>query len=256
MTAPPQKSPRRLFSPASAEERARAGKRLLWALPVAVGVLLMLALLGPDADTIERKFTPYGATGPLRLMPEISIEDSDDPEHQRAAVQADPPPAAPRYQVEPEDFAPVAEEKAPLHRDETSEITGMGEATSQLEETDVAIAADGDAAVDMDMPSQQVDSDFIIRKLVRPLYPPGASEADRRKPVVTVQAAFFLNEQAEIVAVMIQSNDGGPEFAAEVQAAMEQWEFEPRLRDGQPPAPRWLVVTWRFRSPFSPRAAP
>lgn len=248
---PRDPSSRRLFSPTSEAERARTGKQLLWALPVALAVLGALIWLGPDAETIERKFTPYGNPGPLRLMPEISIEDDTAPAHQRAAAEATPPPTAPRYAVEPEDHSPEAEEIAPRPADEAAEVSGTGESAAVRPETDAMVAADGDASVDMDIPSQHADSDFIIRKLVRPLYPARASHEDRLRPVITVVAAFFLDQTGTIEAVMIQSNEGGPEFAAAVREAMEQWEFAPRMRDGQPPAPRWLVVTWHFRSPFS-----
>ena len=79
-----------------------------------------------------------------------------------------------------------------------------------------------------------------------------ASEADRMKPVITVEVAIFVNEKAEIMGSYVSSNDGGQAFGNAVKNAMEQWEFEPRLRNGEPPAPRWLVVTWRFRSPYAP----
>jgi outer membrane biosynthesis protein TonB len=249
--SPPKRSDR-LFSPASAEERARVGKRLLWALPIAAAVLVLFALLGPDAETIDRKFTPYGARGPLRIMPEISIENRADPVHRRPATETTRPPAAPNYQVEPEDIAPDQEEVTPPPKEETSRVRGTGDTDSDVPESEVSVAEAGDANVAMDLPTQTADSDFIIRKLVRPLYPAGVSDVDRARPLITVQAAFYLNEKAEIVALIIQSNDGGPEFADEVRQAMERWEFEPRLRDGQSPRPRWLVVTWRFRSPFSP----
>ncbi len=87
MTRPPEPT-RRLLSPTSEAERARVGKRLLWALPVALVLIVVLALLGPGAETIERKFTPYGDAGPLRLMPEISIDDGEADRHQRASAEA------------------------------------------------------------------------------------------------------------------------------------------------------------------------
>ena len=240
-----------ILSPASVAERARVGKRLLWALPVALGLLGILALLGPSADEIERKFTPYGADGPMRLMPEISVEDGLDPDQMQARSEVAPPPPAPEYQVEPEKTYQDAKELTPEIVDEASPITDTGETSDAPTENVITTESDGDAAVDMFLPSQNTDSDFIIRKLVRPLYPLHANERDRMRPLVTVKAGFFLNEQADIVAVMIQSNDGGPEYADAARQAMNQWEFEPRLRDGVPPEPRWLVVTWRFQSPFA-----
>lgn len=242
----------RLFSPTSAAERARVGRRLLWAVPAALILLVVFALLGPDAESIDRKFTPYGASGPLRIMPEISVAERQDPTHQRPAIESSPPPAAPNYEVEPSELLPDSEELTPPPTEEVSRIDGTGDMDSEVPQTEVSVADVGDGQVTMDPTAQLANSDFIIRKLVRPLYPAGASDADRRRPVITVEAAFFLDETGAIVAVVIQSNDGGPEFADEVKQAMEQWVFEPRIRDGVPPQPRWLLVPWRFRSPFTP----
>jgi len=252
MTSSPP-SPRRLFSPTSEAERARVGRRLFWALPAALVIIGVMVLLGPDAESIERKFTPYGEVGPLRLLPEISIDDAEDDRHQRAAVEASAPPAAPEYQIEPEPRSDQALDSAPVSNDVQPDLPHAGESEAELPLTDaLSTAADGDASVDMDLPSQTVDSDFIITKLVRPLYPARASTADRARPVITVTAGFFLDSGGEVQALIIQGNDGGPEFATATRQAMEQWEFQPRLRDGVPPAPRWLLVTWRFRSPYRP----
>lgn len=248
----PSEPPRRLFSPTSEAERARFGQRIAWALPVALGLIALLVWLGPDAESIERKFTPYGDVGPLRLLPEISIDDDDDDRHQRAALEASPPEAAPEYQVEPEERSERAEETAPKSAEAQPDVPHTGQSEQDQPVSEVVVAADGDATVDMDLPSQTVDSDFIITRLVRPLYPARASAADRARPVITVTAGFFLDSAGTVQALIIQGNDGGPEFADVAREAMEQWEFKPRLRDGQPPAPRWLVVTWRFRSPYRP----
>ena len=247
----PPENGHRLLSPTSVAERARTGKRLLWALPVALALLGILALLGPSAEEVERKFTPYGTDGPLRLMPEIAVEDGLDPDQMKARSEVAPPPPAPEYQVEPEKTYRDAEELTPEVVDEASPITDTGETSDAPTENVMTTESDGDAAVDMFLPSQNADSDFIIRKLVRPLYPLHANNRDRMRSLITVKAGFFLNEQADIIAVMVQSNDGGPEYADAARQAMNQWVFEPRLRNGVPPKPRWLVVTWRFRSPFS-----
>ena len=237
-----------LFSPTSQAERQRTGRRLLWAVPVALLLLLVLVWLGPSVEEVDRKFTIYGTEGPLRLMPEIVIEDGRADQQQQAWRETTRPPAAPHYEVLPEDPDPRATEPVPPRREVQTPTVEVSDNRDEADEASLTDAGVGDAAVDMHMPSQQADSDFIIRKLVRPLYPVRASLEDRRRPVTEVEGAFFLDSQASIVAVMIQRNEGGPEFADTVREAMQQWEFEPRLRDGQPPAARWLVVTWRFRS--------
>ena len=72
---------RRLFSPAHAADRARTGRRLLAAAVAAVLIVVVIAFLGPSKETVEKRFTPYGAEGPLRIMPEISIEEGQDESH-------------------------------------------------------------------------------------------------------------------------------------------------------------------------------
>lgn len=242
--------PRPLISPTSQSEHARVGKRLLWALPVTLAVMLALILLGPSAEEIERKFKVYGKEGPLRLMPEIAIEDGQQDVHQQLRPQTAPPPGAPTYEVLPEDPLPQDRTPPPQQADALTIERDRSETIEAPADADHADVGASDRTVDLLMPSLYADADFVIRKLVRPQYPPRASIADRQQPIIVVEAAFFLDSEANIVAVMIQSNEGGPEFATAVQQAMEQWEFEPRWRDGKPPAARWLVVTWRFRSPF------
>ncbi len=253
----PDRTPghRRFVSPASASEHARVGKRLLLALPAALALLGLLVLLGPSAEEVERKFTPYGAQGPLRIMPEIAIEDGADPVARQAARQSTPPPAAPEYQAEPDQPSPDAQEVMPEPSEEAAEVTDVGVSEEAPQDVVQTTESEGDAAVDMVLPRQSADSDFIIRKLVRPLYPAGLSLEQQRQPVVTVTVGVFLTSEAHVQAVMIQSNDGPPAFEEAVLTAMDRWEFAPRLRDGVPPAPRWLLITWRFSSPLAGGAA-
>lgn len=249
---PPPSPP--LFSPSSQAEHGRIGKRLWWSLPAALAVLGLLVLLGPSAEEVDSKFTIYGKDGPLRIMPEIAIDDGQDAVQHQMRRQVTPPSGAPQYEVLPED--PLPQEKTPPPRQAEAQAlrSEQDEDTESDEDSPLAEIGDGDRTADLLLPSQQADSDFIIRKLVRPLYPVGASLEDRQKPRILVEAAFYLDQTGAIVAVMIESNEGGPAFADAVRLAMEQWEFEPRWRDGQPPAPRWLRVPWRFRSPFTPIA--
>lgn len=241
----------RMVSPASLAEHRRVRRRLLWSLPAALVVLALLVLLGPSAEEIERKFTPYGAEGPLRLMPEIAIEDGEDALHRQAQRQQARPEAAPHYEVLPPDPQAQVQQPPPLQTPPVEPSNTVGAESEVPAAADIAAVGSGDAEIDLLMPSQLADADFIIRKLVRPLYPMQASTYDRLRPLIVVEAAFFLNETADIIAVIVQKNDGGEVFAEVVREAMLQWEFEPRWRDGKPPAPRWLVVTWRFRSPFA-----
>ena len=231
-------------------EHQQVGKRLLWSLPAALSILGLLLILGPNADEIERRLTFYGKEGPLRIMPEIAVDDGHDAVEQQLRPQAPLPRGAPEYEIVPEDPLPQETTPPPREAETRSPLLDLAESDEAPHDAVVSGSGSSDSFADLLMPSQHAESDFVIRKLVRPLYPVQASMADRQAPLLVVEAAFYLDQEGTIVAVIIQNNEGGPEFGEAVREAMLQWEFEPRWRDGKPPAPRWLVVTWRFRSPF------
>ncbi len=229
---------RTLISPASIAGRAHAGRRLAAALGVALVVILVIVLLDPGGREIARRFTPYGAEGPLRIMPEISIDEGTATVYQKPK-QA-PQESAPIYEFEPERISPQATQAVPVQPAEPRP------------QVDVAaeVAEDGIGEVELLLPRATADQAFIIRNMVRPVYPADATEAERRRPEILVRSAVFLDATGAITAAMITYSEGGAAFDEVALAAVRQWVFEPVIRDGQPPAPRWLEIPWRFKSPY------
>ncbi len=244
---PAAKSPHTLISPTSIADRARSGRRLGWALLGAVALLLILVWLGPSGREIDKRFTPYGAEGPLNIMPEISIDDGRDAAHQLPRLSPNRP--APSYEIEPDTQDPLAEKSRPKPRVETP-IQATSTETEPEVNPDEAVVVDGAGSVELLLPRQTADQSFIIKKMVRPLYPVDATEDERRTPIITVTAAIFLNADGTIGAVMITHSDGSDTFDAVVREALTHWVFEPVMKNGQPPQPRWLEMSWRFRSPY------
>jgi len=239
---------RRLFSPAHAADRARTGRRLLAAGVAAVLIIIVIAFLGPSKESVEKRFTPYGAEGPLQIMPEISIEEGQDERHQRARTAQQTPPA-PTYEVEPQDD-PRAEETVAERREDLEVAADATEPDPQAEVT-VESVFDGTGTVELTLPRQTADQAFVIRKMQRPLYPPGATEEERRRPEIRIDVALFVQSSGEVTATMITHSDGGAVFEQAVLDAVARWEFEPvRRPDGSLPAARWLEMSWRFRSPY------
>ncbi len=229
---------RPLISPASIAGRAHAGRRLAGALGVALVVLVLIALLDPGGREMARRFTPYGAEGPLRIMPEISIDEGTAEVYQKP--QQAPQESAPIYEFEPETTSPQAPQAVP---------TPPVEPRPQVDEA-AEVAAEGLGKVELLLPRSTADQAFIIRNIVRPLYPADATEAERRRPEILVRSAVFLDSTGAITAAMITYSEGGAAFDEVALAAVRQWVFEPVFRDGQPPAPRWLEIPWRFKSPY------
>jgi TonB family protein len=84
----------------------------------------------------------------------------------------------------------------------------------------------------------------------RPQPPRGATEEARRRPVITVEVAFFVNEEGRVTHSYILSSTGGPSFNEVVLKAVNQWLYKPVAREGRPPQGFWNRLTIRFKSPY------
>lgn len=231
---PPERT---LISPASIAARAHAGRRLAVAVGAALLLLLFVVLVDPGGREIARRLTVYGAEGPLRVMPEISIDDGADQIYQKP--RAAPQESAPIYEVVPEKPSPRATEVVPLAPAPPRERVDLASET----------VAEGLGEVEALLPRTTADESFIIRNMVRPPYPVEATEAERRRTIL-VRTAVFLDATGAITAAMVTYSEGSGVYDEVALAAVKQWVFEPVIRDGNPPAPRWLEISWRFKSPY------
>jgi TonB family protein len=236
-------SPQRVDSPfySATEEtfKTRTKGRFVIATLVALLSLVVIALFGPDRDAVKQKFEIYGAEGPLEIMPQISIDAGSDAVHQipEPFRQLAPPPLV---QVEPVEPEAVPELPIAPELDEPVAV----EATDQ---PDVAYEA-AVAQAELTLPRQS-NPDFIILKMVRPLYPLDATETERRRAFVRVDVAIFVDDAGRVTAAMITASEGGKVFDEAVLTAMNQWEFAWQ-NESAPTAGRWIEMTWRFKSPY------
>jgi hypothetical protein len=234
------------FSPAAHAAFKQGGlRRLAGAAAVAVVILVVLALLGPDKETVERKFEFYGAPGELRIMPDISIVEGRDARQQiPQSLQQPPPPAEVVVDEEPDD--PDALETVARPREaEPIDVAPVPDPSNESEDTfDL---------VEMATPMQSNPDYFIIRML-NPAYPLDASDSERRIPRVFVAAEAFVGPDGLVTDVVIRATNGGPAYSRAVIAAFKQWQFGWRVDPG---LGRWMTRTWYFRSPyFTPEAQP
>lgn len=213
--------------------------RFLAAGAIALLTLILITWFGPSREEVKRRFEIYGAEGPLEIMPEISIDTGQDAIHQLPeAFQELAPPVV---EIEPPEPTVAMVEPVPPAREDPASVTAVTDAPSDATEAVVPQA-------ELTLP-QQSSPDFIIVKMVRPLYPLNASERDKRLPVVSVNVAVFVDADGRVAASLITANEGGPPFAEAVLAAMDRWEFA-WSGDTAPAAGRWLEMSWRFKSPY------
>jgi TonB family protein len=226
----------------AAQYRFRQGarRRLLVASGCAIAALLLVVWLGPRDSTIVRRLQYYGAPGPMKIMPEISIDTGADPVHHLPrSLQMPPPPA--KLEIIPDRTDERAIEKVPKA---ALAVDRVGQAVTDPAEA--ILAALFDEQVQLLLP-QQTSLDWYILHLVRPEYPVLASEQDRRRPVINVVVWIFVDPQGNVTAAQLISNEGGDVFAAAVLEAVQQWKLGWRV---DPQKGRQLVLPWRFRSPY------
>lgn len=226
----------------AAQDRFRQGtrRRLLVASGCAIVALLLLVWLGPRDSAIVRRLQYYGAPGPMKIMPEISIDTGADQVHQLPrSLQMPPPPA--RLEIIPDRTDERAIEKVP--KAEVA-VDRVGQAVTDPAEA--ILDALFDEQVQLLLP-QQTSLDWYILHLVRPEYPVLASEQDRRRPVINVVVWIFVDPQGNVTAAQLISNEGGDVFAEAVIEAVQQWKLGWRV---DPQNGRQLVLPWRFRSPY------
>jgi len=212
-THQPREPHRRLFTTRAQASFRRGGrKRLAWSGAVTLLGLALIVLLGPGEEVVKEKFEYYGApSDEMQIMPEISIDQGSDQAHQIPKSLQVPPPPANMDIIEEKDDPDAVETRPEEVADDPNEI----DVAVDQPQPDAEVSTD--YQVELSMPTQS-STDFFILEMVRPEYPLGATETERRTPVIFVNLWIFAKP------------DGTEEKKG-----------------------RQIQMTWRFKSPyFSP----
>ncbi len=180
------------------------------------------------------KFYP-GAYGPLRVMPQLAIENGTDAREQRASRARSQPPVAPRQE--------------PIPPAERGEIVPPQSPARQTADASAASDADlGDVdAVEMHLPAQ-MNPCFVLDRLVRPEYPLEADAQARAQRAISVEAAFYVSETGAVTGAYILQSSGLPLFDDVVLRAVNQWRFKPVTDPACPGLGFWVRLPVIFRS--------
>ncbi len=223
-------------------ERGSYARRLAVAAIAAVGLGVVLSLLGPDANPDGDWYVHTGIEGELRVLDAIEIVPDEDPVTMRearrmtGATQGVPSPVTETV-VNPDNPDPVALER-PLGRDDANPDVMRRvdpEARVELQE---------DEYVEMNRPSQQSE-DFVVLHSVQPRYPRDAPPALRARDVV-VRVNMYVDETGQVTHAYVDRNEGGPRFEAAVLEAVNQWVYRPYEHEGVPTG-FWDTIYFVFR---------
>ena len=237
---PPESAPSSFTTEVQAESHRGGRKRMLWAGLIAVAGLILLVLLGPDEQAIKERFEYYGAPGDLQIMPEISIEEGNQDLHQiPKSLQIHPPPANIEVEKEePSDDGTV--EIPPVNIQDPNKV----EIANDIPREESELASD--PQVEMALPMQS-NPDYYILHMVRPEYPPDATESERRTPVIFVNVVIFVGPDGLVTDAWVNNTNGSRLFVEETLKAVRQWKFGWRIDPG---IGRQYVIPWRFKSPY------
>lgn len=215
---------------------------MAWAVVAAMAGLIALILLGPSQEAVKRRFEYYGASGDLRIMPEIAIEDGSDQVHQIPKTLMTPPPPA-HIEIEPEHTSDDAKDPKP---EPTNNLEDQVHEWPTFEPTPVSETMDANQ-VELALPRQSSPDWYILFQNL-PEYPLTATESEQRIPVIQVQVAIFVDKDGLVTEAIIQSANASSGFTEEVLKKVRTWKFGWRV---DPLAGRWIELTFNFNSPYS-----
>jgi TonB family protein len=225
---------------AQSEFRRGGRRRLLVAGLLAVLALAALIVFGPDQQSIKERFEFYGAPDEMRIMNEISIENGRDrTELVPRSLRVPPPPA--HLVIEDEREDPDGTEVMPVPK-KADPNRGLVDTKNPLINAEIS----EDYQVEMSLP-MQTNRDFFIIHLVRPEYPLGASQAERRTPVIVVKVGLFVDPTGTVTETMILASNGSQAYEDEALTAVREWKFGWLVEPG---AGRWLQFPFNFKSPY------
>lgn len=215
-------------------------KRMLWAGVAAVVGLALLILLGPDENEIKERFEYYGAPGDLEIMPEISIEEGQESVRQiPRSLQVQPPPSNIEVErEEPDDNGTV--DIPPVNVQDPNKV----DKASEYPREDAEMSAE--QQIEMKMPMQS-SPDYFFINIDYAEYPLGASETERRIPIITVWVAAHFSAEGVVTHSWILSSNGSAVFTEEALRAVKDWKIGWRV---DPENGRTLRIPFNFNSPY------
>ncbi len=236
----PADLPRQFTTEAQISERRQGRRRLLWAFVISLAALAAFILLGPNIDSVRKQFEYYGAPGEIHIMPNISIENGQDPVRQIPKNLRTPPPPA-LMEMEPEELSDNALDHVPEKSPDPTNIS-----ITDISQPNPDAEVESRELVEMTLP-QQSNPDFYLIYSVIPQYPLDASEDERHLPLIFVVVNLFVNPEGKVTDTLIQSTNGSNAYANEVVKSVLQWEFGwrvPRETGG------WITTRFNFKSPY------
>jgi TonB family protein len=225
-----------------AQEEFRSGgwKRMLGAVLITICALIAFMIFGPREEDIKQRFEYYGVRGEMQIMNEVSIDDGRDLTAQVPQSLRIPPPPA-KLEIEEDTPDPKGTDVMPEESDADPNRIDVN-TKNPLEDSEVS----ENYQVEMALPMQS-NPDYYALHTPIPDYPMGATELERRTPVIVVKVGLFVDPRGDVSEVMILASNGSRVYEEAALKAVQTWKFGWRVAPG---AGRWLQFPFNFKSPY------
>jgi TonB family protein len=205
-------------------------KRLAYLLPISVLILIIAAITIEKMRVVDRIFS-VGYEGPMQILPEITILDDSGVEaevfekekHDMVARDVEV------YSEEIEDEHDEAETSLSPEEDPQEPIR------DEFEGQDAIRTYESHASV----PYRE---DYVIKKMIEPIYPERAMELGREGYVLV---EVYVNDKGFVQEAWVRKVRGDQSFEQATLEAVKQFEFRPIMDRGRPIS-FWISFLVRF----------
>ena len=208
----------------------RLRKRVIYLLPVAVLLLIILAISLEKARVVDRIFS-VGYEGPMQILPEITILDDSGIEAEVFEKE--------RHDMVARDVQVYSEEIEDEHDEAETSLSPREDPEEpiydEFEGSDAIRTYESHASV----PYRE---DYVIKKMVEPIYPP---EAMIRGHEGYVLVEVYINSKGFVQEAWVRKIKGDESFETATLDAVKQFEFRPIMDRGDPIS-FWLSFLVRF----------
>jgi TonB family protein len=205
-------------------------KRLVYLLPVSVLLLIVLAITLERSRVVERIFS-VGYEGPMQILPEITILDDSGIEAEVFAEE--------RHDMVAREVEVYSEEIEEEHNEAETSLSPKEEPKEPIYDDFEGPDAIRTYKSHAPVPYRE---DYIITKMVEPVYPPEAMLQGHEGYVLV---EVYVDSRGFVQEAWISKVKGDKSFEDATLEAVKQFEFRPIMDRGRPIS-FWLSFLVRF----------
>jgi TonB family protein len=209
----------------------RRTKRLIYLLPVAFLVLIIILMTVEHTQVVDRFFS-VGYEGPMQVLPEITIIDDKSIEAEIFSEE--------RHDMVAREIELISDDERDVE-EENPELSTAPE--KEIEEVFDDVTGRDFIRTYASHTAVPYREDYVILNMVKPVYPEDAMTL-RKEGYVLVEV--YINKAGKVEEVWVRKVYGIESFEKVSLDAVKQFRFKPVMEDGEPQS-FWVSFLISFR---------